>query len=78
VAFLKAMQAHLAFATSADHLYERNLKRALDMIDGRLEPNSDPESIKLAKAIANEISKADWNKLRSLFRPSGHCSMGGV
>jgi hypothetical protein len=37
VAFLKAMQVHLAFVTSADHLYERNLKRALDMIDGRLE-----------------------------------------
>jgi hypothetical protein len=31
------------------------------------ELNSDPESIKLAKAIANEISKADWNKLRSLY-----------
>jgi hypothetical protein len=31
------------------------------------ELNSDPESITLAKAIANEISKADWNKLRSLY-----------
>ena len=31
------------------------------------ELNSDPESITLAKAITNEISKADWNKLRSLY-----------
>jgi hypothetical protein len=31
------------------------------------ELNSDPESIRLAKAIANEISKADWNKLRSFY-----------
>jgi SEC-C motif len=31
------------------------------------ELNSDPESITLAKAIANEISKADWNKLRSFY-----------
>ena len=31
------------------------------------ELNSDPESIKLAKAITNEISKADWNKLKSLY-----------
>jgi hypothetical protein len=31
------------------------------------ELNSDPESITLAKTIANEISKADWNKLRSFY-----------
>ena len=31
------------------------------------ELNSDPKSIRLAKAIANEISKADWNKLRSFY-----------
>ena len=31
------------------------------------ELNSDPESITLAKAIANEISKADWNKLWGFY-----------
>ena len=31
------------------------------------ELNSDPESIALAKAIANEISKADWNKLWGFY-----------
>ena len=32
------------------------------------ELNSDPESIALAKAIANEISKADWTSLGLLSR----------
>ena len=31
------------------------------------ELNSDPESITLAKTVANEINKADWNKLRSFY-----------
>jgi hypothetical protein len=37
VAFLKGMQIHLAFVTSTDGIYERNLKRALEMIDGKPE-----------------------------------------
>ena len=31
------------------------------------ELSSDPESITLAKTVANEINKADWNKLRSFY-----------
>lgn len=37
VAFLKAMQVHLAFVTSTGGIYVRNLKRALEMIDGKPE-----------------------------------------
>jgi hypothetical protein len=30
-------------------------------------PTSDPASITMAKAVANEISKADWSKLWGFY-----------